>query len=263
MTRSQITVCLFTSPPLHTIRDSVQAVSMLVQLGRVDETLASAQESIGSMDEVLALATALEEHGEQESSLRVAEKGLHLSGDQVALARWLRDHAASLGDRSLALRAAEIVFRQEMSLKDYRRVATLAKEQWPDYRIRLLELVRRKATTRSEQAVSIFLYEKLLDDVVAVLDRSASHTVVEKVVDAALREHQALSWVIEACRKQAEYLMDGGKAQYYFAVGQWLAKARQAYQELGRAAEWQQYLDELLQKHRLKHKLVPLLQALR
>jgi uncharacterized Zn finger protein len=78
-----------------------------------------------------------------------------------------------------------------------------------------------------------------------------------------LQEHQALPWVIEAYRNQAEYLMDGGKAYYYFAVGQWLAKAQQAYQEMGRVAEWQAYLDELLQKHQSKHKLVPLLKGLR
>ncbi|HEY4383079.1 MAG TPA: hypothetical protein VGN34_01205 [Ktedonobacteraceae bacterium] len=74
---------------------------------------------------------------------------------------------------------------------------------------------------------------------------------------------QALPWVIQACRQQAEYLMNGAKAQYYYAVHAWLAKARQAYRALGREAEWQSYLNELLQMHRLKQKLVPLLKDLR
>ncbi|HTK09469.1 MAG TPA: hypothetical protein VL485_20020 [Ktedonobacteraceae bacterium] len=238
-------------------------VSMLVHLGRVDEALSHAQEYIATTEEVLAFATALEAHGAHAESLMVAEKGLRLPGDQLALALWLRDHAASLGETSLALRVAEIIFREEMSVDNYRKVAKYAGEHWPEYRATLLDYVRKKAAYRSAQAVRIFLYEKLLDEAVAALDPHESHTVVEKVVDAALQEQQALPWVIQACREQAEYLMNGAKAQYYYAVRGWLAKARQAYYALGREAEWRSYLNELLQTHRLKHKLVPLLKDLR
>ncbi len=141
--------------------------------------------------------------------------------------------------------------------------AKIAGKDWPEQRTALLDYVHQKASSRSEQAVPIFLYEKLLDDAVAALDPHESHTTVKKVVDAALKEQAALPWVIQACRQQAEYLMDAGKAQYYYAVREWLAKARQAYLALGREAEWQSYLNELLQTHRLKQKLVPLLKGFR
>ncbi len=86
-------------------------VSMLVQQGNVEEALTYAQQFIATTEEVLILATALYEHGNYAESLLVTEKGLNLPGEQVALARWLRDHAASQGEDSLALKAAKIVFR--------------------------------------------------------------------------------------------------------------------------------------------------------
>ena len=57
--------------------------------------------------------------------------------------------------------------------------------------------------------------------------------------------------------------MDEGKAQYYSAAAKWLARARTAYRNMGREEEWQTYLSELLARHRLKRKLVPMLEALR
>ena len=38
--------------------------------------------------------------------------------------------------------------------------------------------------------------------------------------------------------------MDEGKAQYYHAAASWLAKARTAYQNMGREDEWRTYLSE-------------------
>jgi len=108
----------------------------------------------------------------------------------------------------------------------------------------------------------VFLHEGLIDDAIAALDTYASHTLVEQVADAALQSQSRLDWVIEACRKQAEYIMDKGKAELYSSAANWLAKTRRAYHMLGSEAEWQTYLDELLSQHGRKHKLVPLLKAL-
>jgi len=53
----------------------------------------------------------------------------------------------------------------------------------------------------------VFLHEGLIDDAIAALDTYASHTLVEQVVDAALQSQAHLEWVIQACRKQAEYIL--------------------------------------------------------
>jgi uncharacterized Zn finger protein len=89
----------------------------------------------------------------------------------------------------------------------------------------------------------------------------SKHTLVERVADAAMQSHP--TWVIKASRQQAEPFMDEGKAQYYRTAANWLAKARAAYRNMGREEEWRLYLDELLDRHRRKYKLVPLLEALR
>ncbi len=101
----------------------------------------------------------------------------------------------------------------------------------------------------------------MIDDAIAAVEPGATHTLVEQVVDAALESRP--DWVIQACRGQAESIMDEGKAQYYSAAAKWLAKARTAYRAAGREAEWQTYLAELLTRHGRKYKLVPMLQALR
>jgi uncharacterized Zn finger protein len=57
--------------------------------------------------------------------------------------------------------------------------------------------------------------------------------------------------------------MDRGKSQYYQAAASWLARAHQAYQELGQEEEWQAYFNALLETHRREYTLVPLLKAIR
>src|SRR5437762_14302873 len=90
----------------------------------------------------------------------------------------------------------------------------------------------------------------------------ATHTLVEQVPDAALKAQSQFDWDIQTSRKQAEYIMDRGKAEYYSSAASWLAKARAAYQASGRKNEWQTYLSELLSTHGRKYKLVPMLKAL-
>jgi len=80
------------------------------------------------------------------------------------------------------------------------------------------------------------------------------------VADAAIATRP--DWVIAASRKQAEDIMNGGKAQYYGAAARWLARARDAYRAANREPEWRAYRAELLVQHARKYKLVPLLKAL-
>jgi uncharacterized Zn finger protein len=87
----------------------------------------------------------------------------------------------------------------------------------------------------------VFLHEGLIDDAIAALDTYASHTLVEQVVDAALQSQAHLEWVIQACRKQVEYIMDRGKDELYSSAANWLAKVRAAYRALGHEEEWQWY----------------------
>ncbi|HYU75648.1 MAG TPA: hypothetical protein VEL31_23505 [Ktedonobacteraceae bacterium] len=236
-------------------------VTMLVRLGRTQEAAAYGQEHLQTAQEALSLARALYDRGEREPGLQIAEKGLLLQGPKASLATWLRDVAAAIGEKTRALAAAEVAFREELSLANYLRVAEIAGEQWPERREGLLEYARHTKSYVPQGQVDIFLHEGLIDDAIAAVEPSATHTLVERVADAAIQTHPA--WVIKVSRQQAEPFMDEGKSQYYHAAASWLAKARAAYRNMGREEEWRTYLSELLERHRRKYKLVPLLEALR
>ncbi|HYB01400.1 MAG TPA: hypothetical protein VED37_14370 [Ktedonobacteraceae bacterium] len=237
-------------------------VTMLVRLGRVEEAISYGRKYLATPDEALTLAKALYEHGEREQSLQIAEHGLRLEGRKALLAKWLRDTALLMGEKARALPAAEVAYHDEISLENYQWVAEIAGERWPERRTELLDYTRSKITSYPKGHIDVFLHEGLIDDAIAALDPYASHTLVEQVVDAALQAQSQLEWVIQACRKQAEYIMDRGKAELYYSAANWLAKARKAYYMQGREKEWQTYLDELLSQHGRKYKLVPMLKAL-
>ncbi len=238
-------------------------VTMLVRLGCVEEAFSYGQQYLATTDEALALAKALYEHGEREQGLQMAEHGLTLQGRKATLAKWLRDQAWSLGEKTRALTAAEVAFCDEISLENYLRVAEIAGEQWSERRTELLNYTRQAKSSYPVGQINVFLHEGLIKDAIEALDPYASHTLVEQVVNAALESQSHLDWVILACRKQAEYIMDGGKAEYYYSAASWLAKARTAFRALEHEKDWQAYLSELLSRHGRKYKLVPMLKALR
>lgn len=237
-------------------------VTMLVRMGRGQEAFDYGLKYLGTTQEALVLANALSEHEEQERSLTIAEHGLSLEGQKAPLAKWLRELAERMGKADLALSAAEIAYREEISLENYLHVAASAGEQWTERRTALLEYTRSKKSFAQHGQVEVFLHEKLIDDAIRSLEPYASHTLVEQVVDAALQSQSHFEWVIQSCRKQAEPIIEDGKAEYYHSAAKWLAKARMAYQALGREEEWQTYLSDLLNRHGRKYKLVPMLKAL-
>jgi hypothetical protein len=128
---------------------------------------------------------------------------------------------------------------------------------------RLVECARHAPWTADPQGlVRLFLHEHLFDDAIAVLATKQRYTLVAEVVEAALKEQTALEWVVQECRKQAEHIMNGAKASYYEGAAFWLRRARTAYHLLGQDEVWNAYLADLLERHKLKSKLVPLLTAL-
>ena len=236
-------------------------VTMLARLGRSAEALEYGRTQLSSASEAFALAQALWEQGEIERALESAEFGLSLEGPKGDMPAWLRDRAAEQGQTERALAAARIAFEADKSLAAYLKVQELAGSDWIDMKPALLEHVRKVRSYYPQGPVEIFLHEGLIGDAIAAVDRGATHTLVAQVAEAAIASHP--DWVIAASRKQAEGLMDDGKAQYYRAAADWLTRVRDAYRATGREQEWQSYLAGLLERHRRKYSLVPLLKALK
>ncbi|MFP4346012.1 MAG: SWIM zinc finger domain-containing protein [Anaerolineales bacterium] len=236
-------------------------VTMLVHLDRVQEAVEYGLQYLSTTDEALALAQALREHGEIEKALRIAGHGLSLHGHKARLAGWLRDTAEGAGRTELALDAAVIAFQESPDLAAYQRVEELAGTRWPELRQELLDLLRRREATGSGSTIDIFLHEGLVDDAIAALGEWAYYDTVARVADAAIEQRP--DWVIGASKKQAEQIMDAGKAKIYHHAVEWIARVKAAYQAAGQEAEWRAYLDELLEKHHRKYKLVPMLERLK
>jgi len=240
----------------------VAYAAMLVRLGHVPEAVAHARENVATTDEALTIARALREQQEPRHALEIAEHGLGVRGAKAMLATWIAELATALGETKRALAAAEIGVREMPTLDGYNQVQALAGAEWPAHHDALLTHLRGLPGYYAYLSgpVEIFLHEGLIADAMAAVDRAAAHPLRETVADAALPTHP--DWVITTSRREAEAIMDRGKAEYYGTAARWVARARDAWRMTGRDADWQAYLQQVLTKHGRKYRLVPLLKAL-
>lgn len=236
-------------------------VTMLVQLGRVQEAVEYGLEYLATTDEALALAQALQQRGEVASALRIAEHGLTLEGPKTALARWLRDQAIGMKAFDTALSAAMVAFRESPTLADYQALPNLAGAQWPSLKENLLAHVRQTSGRNPQATIEILLHEGLVDEAIAVADKHPYYMIIEPVVDAAI--HVRPDWAIRAACKEAEAIIEAKKADRYRHAVRWLEKACAAYRAAGRENEWCSYLEKLIAEHQRKYSLRPMLEALR
>jgi uncharacterized Zn finger protein len=236
--------------------------TVLARQGHVTAAVEYGVAHLQRADDVLALAHAMREGGHMGEAERVAERGLDLEGRKAPLGAWLADLAAGLGHRDLALRAATIAFQEDRSLTSYLRVQSLAENAWPGLRAELLTQLRGTQDYYIQGPVAVFLHEGLIDDAIALFDRSSypSPELIRQVAGAAVEVNP--DWVIGASRRQAEEIMNAGRSGHYREAADWLGLAKRASLASGQAQEWQEYLDALLEQHRRKYKLMPFLREL-
>ncbi|MEH2075576.1 MAG: SWIM zinc finger family protein [Nostoc sp.] len=239
-----------------------QYLTMLGRLGRVEEAIDAAQTQMNSMEEAFALAKTLSEQGALQQALDIAESGLNLPGNcQYELGIWTSDLALELGNSEAALLAIKAAFQVKPSFVDYERMAELAGENWETVKTDLLRIVRTCSGWGAESAkVDIFLHEGLIDDAIAIASELSSYDseLIHRVMNAAIPHNP--SWVIANARHRAEKIMDAGKAEYYYYAIEWLKKARTAYLESGKKADWLSYRQNLMQTHARKRKLMGMFQ---
>jgi uncharacterized Zn finger protein len=236
--------------------------TMLARQGHVAAAVEYGVAHLQRADDVLALAHTMREGGHMDEAERVAERGLDLEGRKAPLGAWLADLAAGLGHRDLALRAATIAFQEDGSLTSYLGVQSLAEDAWPGLRAELLTRLRGTQDFYIQGPVDVFLHEGLIEDAIALLDRSSYPfpELIRQVARAAVEANP--DWVIRASRRQAEEIMNAGRSGHYGEAADWLGLAKTAFLASGQAQQWQEYLDALLEQHRRKYKLMPFLREL-
>ncbi|MBE9038727.1 SWIM zinc finger family protein [aff. Roholtiella sp. LEGE 12411] len=238
-----------------------QYLTMLGQLGRVEEAMNAAQIQMNSMEEAFALAKTLSEQGALQQALEIAQSGLNLQGNcQYHLGIWASELAEELGDHEAALLAIQAAFQVKPSFFDYQKIEEFAGENWEIIKTDLLQIVRSYEGWGTESVkVDIFLYEELIDDAIAIASELSSYSSesILRVMNAAIPYNP--NWVIANARRRAEKIMNAGKAEYYDEAIEWLKMARAAYLESARKADWLSYRDELMQTHARKRKLMGML----
>ncbi len=235
-----------------------QYLTMLGRLGRVEEAIDAAQTQMNSMEEAFALAKTLSVQGALQQALDIAQSGLNLPGNcQYELGIWTSDLAVELGNNEAALLAIKAAFQVKPFFVDYQKMAELAGENWESVKTDLLRIIRTHSSWGTESAkVDIFLHEGLIDDAIAIASELSSYysELIHRVMDAAIPHNPG--WVIANARRRAEKIMDAGKAEYYYYAVEWLKKARNAYLESGKKADWLSYRQNLMQAHARKRKLM-------
>jgi len=234
-------------------------VNMLARSGQAAQAVAEARQWTDGPDELLSLAQVLVGQGERAAALEVASHGLSMAGagNKTALARWTITQAQGADDPALALRAAQTAFTSSWELADYQAVERLAGAAWPAVKAGLLDQLAR---SQSYHKVDIYLYEHMLVEAMAVVDGLYWSGDLARVIEATRAEFP--DWGIGKCRRQAESIMDAGKAKDYDVAVGWLRIAHDIYRQHGRGAEWQTYLNGLLETHGRKYKLVPMLRGI-
>ena len=251
-----------------------QYLTMLGQLGRVDQAMTAARSQMTTLSEAKALAETLRwsatgpegpSQNQLSQALDIALQGLRFENNNpytaYEFAIWASDLAEGMGNTSAALEARILAFKAKPSLQDYQKIEGLAETGWPGVRETLLQHLRTAQTWGLEQArVDVFLQEGLLEDAIAVASALSSYhsRLILRVMDRVVTTHS--QWVIDNARPRAESIMDEGKAKDYVSAVEWLKRVKAAYHALGAGADWSRYRQALLTQHGRKRKLIGLMQ---
>jgi uncharacterized Zn finger protein len=262
---------------------------LLAQLGRIDEVMA-ASIRIKDARQALAVAKVLREQEALAQALLIATAGLELPvgvaspGEnrlsttpaedrfftisqsplldryRYELADWTSELAQGLSDLSTALSARITAFKLRPSMRGYQQVKTLAGDTWQTLQPNLLKHLRTMDNwSHAEAKVQIFLHENAIDDAIATVnDGYGRGNLMQLVMDAAIAHRP--EWVIAKAIRPAEDIMNRGKAESYEDAVNWLTRARAAYRQSGRQAEWDRYLAQLIATHGRKRKLMGLIE---
>ncbi len=240
------------------------SITMLAKSGDVEKAAAEAKAYLVYPSEILAAASAMAAQDALSLALEVGEHGLALEQEtgKLELARWTRDQASASGNQTLALRAAQVAFRQGTTLADYTAVQQIAGDQWPSIRPTLLQQLQK--SWHIAHKIDIYLHENMLAEAMAALDEKQAFVLegeLRRVVEAT--RASTPDWGIRKYQERAEEIMDAGRSGSYDTAVSWLSHARDIYQQHNRLPEWQRYLDGVLETHQRKYKLVPMLRNIR
>ena len=112
----------------------------------------------------------------------------------------------------------------------------------------------------AEHRADIYLYEKKYQQAIAVVDQATWFSNIEKVIEAVKADDPR--WAFRQCQQRADAIMDAAQAQNYRTAAKWLQRGRDILLSAGEKDMWRVYLDQVMEKHQRKYKLMPMLHEL-
>ncbi len=184
-----------------------------IEVGEFSNALAIASETLTQANDALVIAKVLRNVDHLPDALRLAEKGLNLSGSKHDLGVWLGPIEETQGRIEPAIQAYQAAFTSQPSLEVYSSLRNLSGTKWESLRIILMQSL--KASPYTNVLVDVYLFEEAWDEAIVVADQTADwdYSLIDKVVDAVLPFRP--DWVIQASRKQAEGLIAKTQSKYY------------------------------------------------
>ncbi len=214
-----------------------------IELGEFEKAIEIAWKTLTQADAALVVAKALRNAGHLPDALRLAEKGLGLSGSKHDLGVWLGPIEEAQGQIEPAIQAYQAAFMSQPSLEVYTSLKNLSGEKWENLKGFLVQTMQ--ALPYTDVLVDVYLFEEAWDEAIVITDQAGewNYSLIEKVTDAVLPFRP--DWVIQASRKQAEGLIAKTQSKYYAIATGWLAKMKKAYLASDRKTEWLAYLEDL------------------
>lgn len=155
---------------------------------------------------------------------------------------------------------------ESLALEDFRAAERLAgRANWLELRETLLAALL--AAPHAYERIEILLEEDMIDEAVVCIDPLKGHyychgdRTLERLAERAYGDHP--DWAIALAFRMADPIMNDGRSAHYETAAEWLAIAARAHAASGRSEEWDRHLEGLIETHRRKYTLRPLLEALR
>ena len=233
---------------------------MLVKQEQSDQAIAEAMQYLNVSEDIHALACTLADHDEIEKAFQLAQHGLELeeSRGKAGLAAWLRDQAEKHQQPDLALQAARRALAENVTLENYQALQRISGDGWKTLREGALQVTAGGKS--ADHKADIYLYEKLYEQAIAIVDQAAWFSDIDKVIETVKAEYP--EWAFQQCRKRAEAIMNAGQAKNYRVAAEWLRRGRDILLSAGENDMWNKYLEQVMDKHERKYKLMPMLREL-
>ena len=237
--------------------------------GNFEAALETARQQFVNLREWDSFVRALDALGHTETAIPLAYDALREALKQrraadydpeadlrASLGEWLAGRAAERGKDAIALEAMQISVEDAPTLEKYKRLEQLAGAQWTQIRPKVLRHLRKHGDV--EEVAAIYIYEGRHADALTILcDRHAlTPSFARQIVNHAPQATR------KACLEEANEIILNARSRDYPLAADWLEVVKRSYYAEGKPHEWEAFIQTLMEQHKRKTALIPLLRKL-